>query len=376
MHDRPVKRGDAIDLEVTSVAYGGDGLGRHNGRVVFVPFTLPGELVRVRVTKVHRSWLRAELIGLLRPAGDRVEPPCPYFGRCGGCAYQHVAYPAQLALKASQVAETLRRLGGFQAPPVEGMLPSPLPFGYRNRITVHVVPPDVGFRGTDPRRVVDIDRCLLADAGVNEALAGLRSRPGLRPGPATLRSSVVRSGFRQVNDGAAELLAGLAAEMAGTGPLLIDAYCGAGFFAKRLRAQFPRIVGLDWNGEGIRAAQADARPGEDYRCGDVAAMLSPALAGEAGAVVLLDPPAQGLAPEVVAALLNGHPVRLLYISCDPATLARDLRLLAPRFELRRVVPVDMFPQTASIETVSLLEAKASPDATDEFVGQARRGAGA
>jgi 23S rRNA (uracil1939-C5)-methyltransferase len=357
-----VKPGQEFEIEVTDAAYGGDGLGRHDGRVVFVPFTIPGETVRVRVAKVHRSWLRAEPVALVRPSPDRVAAPCPFFGACGGCVYQHVAYPRQLALKTRQVSEALRRLGGFEAPPVEEARPSPLVLGYRNRITVHIVPPDIGFRGTDPRRVVDVDRCLLADDAVNAALAKLRGRGHHRPGPATLRSGPAGTGFRQVNDSAAAVLGDVAAEMAGAGPLLVDAYCGSGFFAKRLRDAFTRVVGLDWDAKGIASARQDARPGEEYLQGDAAEVLPGLLSGQPGAVVLLDPPAQGLDPRVIGALLEAKPARIVYVSCDPATLARDLAKLGAAYRLSRAVPVDMFPQTASIETVTRLDLESAPQA--------------
>jgi 23S rRNA (uracil1939-C5)-methyltransferase len=352
-----MKPGAELTLEITDVAYGGAGLARHEGKVVFVPFTLPGEIVRVKVAEVHRGWIKAGVEEILTAAPDRVAAPCPWFGRCGGCSYQHMAYPRQLEVKTRQVAEALRRIGKLPDPPVESALPSPLAYGYRNRITVHVDPPVVGFRGTDPRRLVAIKHCLLADDGVNAALDGLLAKRRLRPGPATLRSHREHAGFRQVNDGAAEVLAGAVAEVAGEGGLLVDAYCGAGFFAKRLRDRFTRVIGIDWDTRSIGAAAAGAIPGEEYLAGDTAELLPGILAGAEGAVVLLDPPAQGLAPAVVESLLGARPPRIVYVSCDPATLARDLAKLSPVFDLRRVVPVDMFPQTASIEVVCLLEVR-------------------
>lgn len=350
-----MKPGTELSLDVTGIAYGGAGIARHEGRVVFVPFTIPGETVRARVTAIHRSWVRADVAGIVKAAPDRVQAPCPWFGRCGGCAYQHMAYPRQLEIKTHQVAEALRRIGKFSSPPVEPTRPSPLEYGYRNRITVHVEPPIIGFRGIDPRRLVDVSRCLLADGTVNASLGRLRSKKRLRPGPATLRSHPEHAGFRQVNDQAADILAGVVEEAAGRGNLLIDAYCGAGFFAKRLRGQFSKVLGIDWDSRAIEAAQAHATPGEDYRAGDAAELLPEALAGAPDAVVLLDPPAQGIAQAVIDTLLTAQPALLVYVSCDPATLARDLSKLAAAYRLVRAVPVDMFPQTASIETVCVLE---------------------
>ncbi len=352
----PMESRAELVLEITDVAYGGAGLGRHEGRVVFVPFTIPGETVRVRVTRTHRNWLQAQVVDILRKSPDRVTSPCPWFGRCGGCSYQHIAYSQQLAIKTHQVTEALRRIGKFSEPPVESAHASPLAYGYRNRITVHVAPPDIGFRGNDPRRVVDIKECLLAEQTVNDKLQALRAKLRLRPGPATLRSSPEHGGFRQVNDAAADVLASVVSEMAGRGPLLIDAYCGAGFFAQKLRDQFARVIGLDWDQRSIDRARAGATPTEEYRSGDAAELLPTILSdATSDALILLDPPAQGVAESVIVALLDTPPSRIIYVSCDPATLARDLGKLTGRYTLRRVVPVDMFPQTASIETACLLE---------------------
>lgn len=349
---------EEFTLEITSIAYGGEGIGRHEGRIVFVPFTIPGEQVRARVTKSQRQWARAELLQVITASPDRITPPCPYFTRCGGCAYQHIAYLCQLEIKTQQVAEALRRIGRFADPPVEPALASLHDYGYRNRITVHVEPSAIGFRGTDPRELVDIKSCLLADERVNEALAALRAKKHPRPGPATLRNDPDARGFRQVNDEAAEVLAAVVENMAGSGELLVDAYCGAGFFAKRLRGSFARIVGLDWDARSIEAASKDASAHEEYRSGDTAELLPAALGSPLETTVLLDPPAQGLASSVIDTLLAARPSRIVYVSCDPATLARDLSRLAAGYELIRAAPVDMFPQTASIETSCLLDAVA------------------
>lgn len=351
-----MKPGLELELDIAAIAYGGAGLARHEGRVIFVPFTIPGEKVRARIAEVHRGWSRARVAEILQPSPDRIEPPCPWFGRCGGCAYQHIAYPRQLEIKTVQVAETLRRIGKFADPPVEPALPSPLVYGYRNRITVHVDPPLVGFRGVDPRQLVDLGKCLLADGAVNDALTRLRTKKHPHPGPATLRHDTGGRGFRQVNDGAAEFLAGVVAQMGGSGSCLVDAYCGSGFFARKMRAQFERIIGIDWDERAIESARRSAGPNESYLAGDSAGLLPEVLASAPDdTVVLLDPPAQGLAEQVVQTLRDLRPGRVIYVSCDPPTFARDAAKLSGVYDLRRVAPVDMFPQTASIEIAALLE---------------------
>ena len=350
-----MRRGEDIELEITDVAYGGDGIARHEGRVVFVPFSIPGEKVAARVTDVHRSYARAEIRNVIVPSPDRVAPPCPLFMRCGGCAYQHIAYTRQLEIKTRQVAEAFRRIGKISDPPVEPARRSPKDYHYRNRITVHVQPPDIGFRGTDPRRLVEVKECLLAEENVNAALSALRAKKRLRPGPATLRSGHEHTGFRQVNDSAAEVLAEVVTDLAGGGDVLVDAYCGTGFFAKRLLGNFTRIIGIDWDERSTEHARAGADARETYFTGDAANLLPGILADHKPQVVLLDPPAQGAAPEVIQALLDAKVSRTVYVSCDPATLARDIAKLSGSYRLVRVIPIDMFPQTASIETAALIE---------------------
>lgn len=352
-----MKSGAEVVLEITDVAYGGDGIARHEGRVIFVPFTISGEKIRARIMDVRRGWARAEILQILTPSPDRVIPPCPLFMRCGGCAYQHIAYKRQLEIKTRQVSETLRRIGKILEPPVEPTHPSPLEYRYRNRITVHVHPPIIGFHGAKSHHLVDASDCLLAEEAVQAALTRLRSKKYLRPGPATLRAKAPSTGFRQVNDGAAEILAAIVAEMAGNGKTLLDAYCGSGFFSRKLVPAFDRVIGIDWDERGLAAARDGASPKEDYRAGNVEELLPQVLGELTPDIVLLDPPSQGLAPAVIETLLQARPARLVYVSCDPATLARDIAKLSTAYRLLRAVPVDMFPQTASIETACLLEAE-------------------
>lgn len=363
-----VKPRDELELEITDIAYGGAGIARHEGRVVFVRFTIPGEIVRAIVRNVRNRWAEADVVGIVRPSHARVQPPCPFFGKCGGCSYQHIAYARQLEIKQRQVAEALRRIGKLSEAPVEATHASPLEYAYRNRITVHVEPPRIGFRGIDARRLVGVDKCLLANNVVNTRLAALRAKRHLLPGPATLRDTAqAGSGFRQVNDEAADVLAQVAEELSGEAQVLIDAYCGAGFFARKLRKNFARIIGIDWDARSIAAARAEAGEGEEFLQGDTAALLPDLLGTNAGAVLLLDPPAQGLSDDVVAAIIASPPPRIVYISCDPSTLARDLAKMRHVFLLRQVVPVDMFPQTASIEVSVLLERRTDQVSAERIV---------
>ncbi|MDQ6808003.1 MAG: TRAM domain-containing protein [Verrucomicrobiota bacterium] len=347
----------AVELQIEDVAFGGKGVARYEGKAVFVPFTIEGERVTAHLTREKKKFAEAELEQVIDRSPMRADPPCPYFGRCGGCAYQHIEYAHQLAVKARQVEQALRRIGRLMAVPMRSMIPSPLPYAYRNRITVHAVDGVVGFYRHDAHELIDITRCPIARPEVNEALARLRRRR-LRDGHFTLRAHAGPRVFEQTNDGVAAALRELIATFfPERKPLLIDAYCGAGSFAKRLRDNFERVIGIDWDRFAIAEAQAGAAAHEQYIAGDVNDELRTALspASAAGASVIVDPPATGLDPEIRRTLLASDIGTLVYVSCNPATLARDLGELQTRFSIESVTPLDMFPQTAEIEIAVQLE---------------------
>jgi 23S rRNA (uracil1939-C5)-methyltransferase len=263
----------------------------------------------------------------------------------------------QLEMKTVQVADVLRRLGGVTNALIEPIVTSPLEFHYRNRITVHAKSGRVGYFAHRSRRIVEITECPLATESVNRLLNGLRnSNP--KDGTHPLRESSDYRGFRQVNDAVAGRLLEIVEEMAQPGGLLlVDAYCGAGFFARRLAPLFELTIGIEWSVDAVRAARQAAGAREIYLLGDVGRHLLPALAAASadGTTLLLDPPEEGLDEKIVRIIASKAPARVLYVSCNPATLARDVKRLAHLFALRRARPLDMFPQTAEIEVVALLE---------------------
>ncbi|MEP6955268.1 MAG: class I SAM-dependent RNA methyltransferase [Chthoniobacterales bacterium] len=349
----------AVELEIQDVAFGGAGVGRVEGKAVFVPFTIEGERVTARIVREKKQFAEAQLHEVIAASPQRVAPTCPYFGRCGGCSYQHMNYAHQLEVKHRQVEQLLRRVGRVEITAVPAIIPSPQDYGYRNRITVHADRGVVGYYRRDAHELIDVDHCPIAAPEVNARLAELRARHP-RDGHYTLRATTGGPRvFEQTNDGVAAALAQLVeAQLPAGQDLLIDAYCGAGFFAKRLASKFERVIGVEWDRFAIAAARQDASPNETYIAGDVALELGPQLATAdlASTSVIVDPPATGLPAEVRHALLT-HPVHtLVYVSCQPATLARDLKELQTRYEIVTVTPLDMFPQTAEIETVVHLRA--------------------
>jgi 23S rRNA (uracil1939-C5)-methyltransferase len=316
--------------------------------------TIDGEEVEAQIVEQKHAFDRAELRQVLRSSTQRVEPICPYFGRCGGCDYQHIAYNHQLELKQHQVRELLKRVGGQTDVSVLPMIPSRNAYAYRNRITVHAEQGRIGFFAKNSRNVVDVERCAIAAPDVNEKLKQLRKK-GLRDGShRTLREKDLPLSFTQTNHVVAfELLEYISTRV--EGHELLDAYCGSGFFGHALAGRFQKVIGVDWNKYAIASAEAVAEPNEQYICANVADAIPSILRERHPHTVILDPSPDGLENRVAGALTAITPERLIYVSCNPATLARDLLRLGGRLGVRSVQPFDMFPQTAEIETVAVLD---------------------
>ncbi len=350
-------------LKIQSVAFGGDGVARHGNKVVFIPFTLPGEEVLAQITTTGASFDRAHLSRVLISSPGRTTPRCQYFGRCGGCAYQHATYEEQLKIKRAQVRETLARLGGFDALEVAEVLPAPAPYGYRNRITVHTKGAITGFVSREGDTIVEIKRCEIAEEGVNARLAALLEKvpPARRGKHVTLRAEDDVRTFHQTNTAVGDMLVRTVKDLVPSGlSLLIDAYCGTGAFALACRDHARQVIGIDWSAHNIEAAQR--KKGQfsiEYICEDVATGLRRIfdhfLTQPDFTAVILDPPREGLSRSVRQILLEMPPLWLVYVSCNPATFARDAKELSAVYQVNRVQPLDMFPQTAEIELVARLE---------------------
>ncbi len=362
-----------FEVSIRDVAFGGAGVGvLPDGRIAFVPFTLSGERVRIRLTRARKGFAEAELLEVLEPSPHRIPPHCAHFGICGGCQYQHATYEEQLRIKTRQVRDALERLGGLRNLPELHVESAPRPFGYRNKISVHLGPRnELGFYATDHRTVVDVPRCPIANEVVNNKLTTLR-QTSRKPLHASLSDAAERAAspegtFHQVNtDMAAQLLAWVRAQL-GTvkGPRLVDAYCGSGFFTLGLAQFFDEVCGVDRDERAIHAATVSAQKTKLSHVHFFAAAVEERLGwlldhpAADRTTILLDPPREGLPPSVTRQLADTACARLIYVSCNPATLARDLKILtgAPesRLAVERLALFDMFPQTAHIETVAVLE---------------------
>ncbi len=345
-----------VELQITDVAFGGAGVARHEGKVYFVPFTAPGDSVRVKVTRAQKKFSEASLVSVLAPSPDRTEPQCEYFTRCGGCAYQHITYARQLTLKQQQVEQTLRRVGKFAEVPMRPIVPAPEPYAYRNRIRVHVQDGQAGFFTHRSHALIPITHCAIARPAVNDSLRDLRRSPA-RDGDYTLFARDGHEFFEQTNDEVASALLTLVEQtVRREQALLLDAYAGAGFFSHRLAPLFGQVIGIEENEHAVERARGKAGANERHLLGDVAMLLAEILGAHPmdRTTVILDPPAIGISPHVADLLAAARPSEILYVSCNPATLARDLGALRSAYRLASVTPLDMFPQTAEIEVLAVL----------------------
>jgi 23S rRNA (uracil1939-C5)-methyltransferase len=349
-----------IEVTIEKVIFGGDGLARlDQGFVVFVPFAAAGDRARMRIVERKAQHARGEIVEIIQPALTRESAPCPYYAHCGGCRYQHVTYGEELRLKQEQVREAFARVGKLPEAPVQAILPSPKPYGYRNRITVHAEGGRIGFRSVEGRELVDIRACLLARDEVNVQLTRLReSRPP--EGHYSVRDSTVpRSGFFQANHELHERLRELVVDaMPDHAPVLLEAYCGGGYFTELLAPRFDRVIAIENDPRTLLDARRLPLAHVDWREADAAFALPEELAAlpetlRDQAAVLVDPPREGLPVRLAEALCAYPAAHLVYVSCDPATLARDARMLSKTYRLVRVQPVDLFPRTAQIECVSV-----------------------
>jgi tRNA/tmRNA/rRNA uracil-C5-methylase (TrmA/RlmC/RlmD family) len=344
-----------------------------------VPFVALGEIVEAEVTETKKRFARAKLLRVVQSSPDRVEPLCRYFGQCGGCQYQHLAYSTQLQIKHKQVADQFQRIGGLDPALIEPVVPCPQPYGYRNRIMIRSQWDkfkqglNIGFIRADNRLVVDLDECKIAEPALNAEIQRVRAHPPPKGGlKVVLRVppegwEVPPDSFFQNNFFLLPRLVDVVRERlrAGGARHLADIYCGVGFFSLELADQVESFVGIEYDVQAIKAARRNAaargRTNGEFASGTAEELLSPMLARlSAGATaVLLDPPRKGCQPVTLELLRNVRPAQVIYVSCHPATMARDLNVLCADgvFEMARMVPLDMFPQTAHIECVADLRCK-------------------
>src|SRR5258708_5485234 len=405
------RRGDTLELAIEDLAFGGEGVGRADGYVIFVRGGLPGDGLRVRVVEARGRFGRGTIDEVLVGCRDRGEPPCAYFGRCGGCRLRHLAYSAQLAFKEKQVRDCRQRLGGLGDFELRPILPAPEPYGYRNKMefTVANAPPAVGLHAAERYDVVlDIERCLLQSESMNALLDEFRRQVheralsvydpetergllrfvmmregrrtseamvnvvGAAPDVETLGRDHIRemlgavtfqvsaNSFFQTNTQQAERLFSLVADACelDASETLLDLYSGTGaislLLARRVRAVYGIEVAAAAVGDAIRNARANGIDNCTFLAGEVRHVLPDLVRqGVSASIVVADPPRAGFHPKALLALAAMAPARIVYVSCNPSTLARDVADLARHgYRLEGGQPVDMFPPTPHLQAVA------------------------
>jgi 23S rRNA (uracil1939-C5)-methyltransferase len=402
------------DVNLTVLAYGGEALGRlPDGRAVFVPFALPGEIARVRLVDERRGFARAELLEILAPSPERIEPLCCHFGRCGGCHYQHLPYEAQLKAKTAVLGDQLKRIGKLENIPIQPIVPSPEPFYYRNHIQFHLTEDGkLGFHSMRSQEVMPIQECHLPEEIINTIWPQLEFDPledleriGLRVGVDDVQL-ILESGELQVPELSVEELTMSAVHLSPAGPLVmagsdhvviqvldrpfrvsagsffqvntamaeamvkhlldhlslqpemtvLDVYCGVGLFSAFLAPRVGQMVGIESAPSACDDFVENLDEFENVTLYEAAAEEVLSMLDLHPDLVLVDPPRSGLDPQALDGLLEMRSPLLVYVSCDPATLGRDARrLVTGGYHLQQITPFDLFPQTYHIESISFWE---------------------
>lgn len=404
----------SVEVVLATISHNGEAVGRYDGRAVFVPFALPGETVRIRIVEEHKNFFRANLLEVVKASPDRIAPRCLHYGICGGCHYQHLSYASQLVIKTDILRDQLKRIGRIKEPPVNDMVPSPAEWNYRNHVQFHLDQSGVlGFVAShDPTELIPIRECHLPESAINTFWPTLEFEPDSPVERVSLRSgwnddlmlvlesdektppemeieagisvvhlteddSVVLAGeghliinvlersfrvsaasFFQVNTFMAGKMVSYLLENIplSASSTLLDVYCGAGLFSAFFAPRVGRLIGIELSSSSCEdfAVNLDEFDHVELYEGPAEEIL-PALKIKAD-VAIVDPPRAGLEKPALEALLRFAPQTIAYVSCDPATLARDVsRFVAGGYALVHVTPFDLFPQTYHIESICILQ---------------------
>lgn len=388
----PYEWHEVIDLKIEALSNLGAGIAKPNGWVVFVPFALPGEKVRAKVWRNESNCSHADLVEILEPSPDRIEPHCPHFTICGGCQYQHLPYEKQLEWKTRQVRELLEHMVGVAAE-VKPTVASPKQWGYRSKITPHFQRPKagenfpIGFLEFNRRtRLVDVYHCPIAMDQINEALQPIRDdvkrraseykkgatlllratndrvetnhRAPVSEKVGDLTFNFLAGDFFQNNPFILEAFTGHAAEQA-SGPnqkYLLDAYCGSGLFGLTLAKHFEQVIGIELSETSADWARRNALTNGIKNASFIAASAENLFADitfpSRETSVIIDPPRKGCSGDFLKQLFAFSPSKVVYISCNPATQMRDLKsFIEEGYQIDSIQPFDLFPQTRHLECV-------------------------
>ncbi len=405
---------EEFPIIIEKLVYGGSGLGRHNGKVIFVPFSVPRDCLLVHPVTEKRTYIRAEIIKIIKPGNGRISPTCPHFTKCGGCHWQQLEYSHQVETKRQILEEIFHhRFPQTRELPI-AMKACTQPFGYRSRARVQLrgtgAQATVGFFRHGSRRIEDIENCPLFRSALNEALASLRQSKitaddaipqeidmacsqeqdawtmvlsgsgssesistllGARKGEVSILRRrigeylylVTASVFFQANDFMiSELIELVRESVKGAGSnSVLDLFAGVGFFSLPLARQFEEVIAVEASSAASKLCSDNARAAGfghvQAVCSDVSAWMDSMQPSEASRkgkfdLIVLDPPRAGAGPGIMKKISEWAPSTILYVSCDPQTLVRDLAVISPGdYTIDLVQGLDMFPQTYHFETV-------------------------
>jgi 23S rRNA (uracil1939-C5)-methyltransferase len=418
---RPDSQGgpDLLTVKLEKLVYGGDALAHLSGRqAAFLPFGLPGETVKARVLVEKRGHVHLELVEVLEASPRRIIPKCRHFGICGGCHYQQISYQDQLETKTGILRDQLMRIGKIPNAPVESIIPSPLEWNYRNHVQFHLTHAGkLGYIGANNRGVVQISECHLPEKSLNDLWPKLEFDPGLRLERVSLRmgadqatmlvlesnspelpeleleadlsvvhlagdDAVVMAGsdylnisvkgrifrvsaasFFQVNTALAEKMVEHLLQYLpiSSKTIMLDVFCGVGLFSSFFAGHVGRLIGVEVSPSACADFIANLDEFDNVELYEAPAEAVLSSLEVKPDIVILDPPRAGLDKRTLEALLSLGPAHIAYVSCDPTTLGRDAaRLVGGGYQLTRVTPFDLFPQTYSIESISFFEKATFP----------------
>jgi len=407
---------ETISLHIEKMVHNGLGFALHDGQACMVKYAIAGETVNARIDCRHKQFLETTAVDILEASPERIEPPCPLFYKCGGCHLQHMAYSEQLASKVQALDDSLRRIGKFIEPAILPAIPSPEDLHYRIKASLKVElqpEPIIGLYQEKSHTLVSLERCLLLHEKLNEALPLIRAQYSEKPlvkakvqyldvllcrepesilvhaqsSPRKARSfslSTRNGSFRLCPEGASETVADLrfirtansfcqvnaeqnenlietVLDFAQPGPTrrILELYCGSGNFSLFLARLGAQVFGIEGNRAAVAQARANAVNngvnGCRFESADVNQIKLKSLPFKCNSL-LLNPPRSGCGPRVIEQICGLKPSSIVYVSCNPATLARDLKLMCEGgYHLDRIQPLDMFPQTCHIETIVRLK---------------------
>lgn len=383
-----------IEITLTGIAHLGEAIGKHNGKVVFVPYAIPGETVKAKIIKDEKDYYRAEILDIIEPSFFRENPPCKLFGICGGCSFQHVAYSYQIKLKEIVVMEQLKRIGGFENPEdfTNLTLKAENPYNYRNRADFSINRQNLlGFKIRGTHKFLHVEYCHIMHDEINKILSLLQGKkPKRKTHNITIRYGIntgkwliqpemdtveIETGqtfyterllgydftisapsFFQVNTYQAEkLIQTVLNYITSEDKIIIDAYAGVGTFTVFLAQKSEKVIAIEESRSAYKDAQINIKNLDNitYLCKKTEEALFESKIN--GDTIILDPPRVGCMKDVLQAIAEKKIKKVIYVSCEPSTLARDLKYLKERgYKLKEIQPVDMFPQTYHIENVALM----------------------